>query len=383
MIIEQEMPRLEIEEATDDYARVVAEPLARGFGTTIGNALRRVLLSALPGAAVVAVRIDQVQHEFSTIEHVTEDTTEFLLNVRGIRLRALSDRPAKIFLDVSGDRTVTAGDLEVPGDYEIVNKDLHLASLDGPDARLTATFDVERGRGYAPAGDANGMPIGVIPLDAIFTPVRKVNYSVEPTRVGQESDLDRLILEVWTDGTISGEDAVHSAAEILQKELSLFVRLGTPPPAPEPQPGEALGLSPERYATSIEELNLSVRAYNCLKRSGLMTVGQVLEKSEDELLSLRNFGEKSYYELIDRLREMAFLAEDDPRGRRGPDGSPITSMEAIDAEPGMTPSSLETPVAAAVPGAKDEEETDEEISSLGTALLEALREAGQDTDKLQ
>ena len=189
MIIENELPRLEIEEATDTYARTVAEPLLRGFGTTIGNALRRVLLGALPGAAVVTVRIDQVEHEFSTLPHVKEDTTEFLLNVRGIRLRVLSDRPGKLFLDVSGECTVTAADLEVPGDYEIVNRDLHLVSLDAPDARLTATFDVERGRGFVPAGTATSSHRRDSAGCSVH-PVRKVNYSVQPTRVGQESDYD-------------------------------------------------------------------------------------------------------------------------------------------------------------------------------------------------
>ena len=370
MITEQELPHLEIEDNTESYARAVVEPLAQGFGTTIGNALRRVLLSALPGAAVVSVRIDQVQHEFSTIPHVKEDTTEILLNMRGIRLRGLSDRPAKLFLDVSGERVVTAADLEVPGDYSIVNHDLHLATLDSSEARLTATLDVEWGRGYTPASQTDGMPIGVIPLDAIFTPVRKVNYSVQPTRVGRESDLDRLILEVWTDGTIDGTSAIRAAAEILQRELSLFVHLGTPPPAAEPQPGEALGLTPERYNTSIEDLSLSVRAYNCLKRSGLMTLGQILEKSEEELLGLRNFGEKSYYELIDRLREMGFLDDDDPRGRRGAEGKIVE----LAAEPAPTPP-------APRPDEFSLEEADEEISSLGTALLEALREAGEEPEE--
>lgn len=373
VITEQELPRLEIEESTDFYARIVAEPLRRGFGTTVGSALRRVLLSALPGAAIVSVRIDQVQHEFSTIPHVQEDTTEILLNLRAIRLRALSDRPAKLFLDVSGEREVTAADLEVPGDYEIVNPDLHIATMSAKDARLTATLDVERGTGYVPAGEASGLPIGVIPLDAVFTPVRKVNYVVQPTRVGQESDLDRLILEVWTDGSVSGEDAVRQASETLQRELALFVHLGSPPPMLEPQPGESIGLSPERYNTSIEDLNLSVRAYNCLKRSGLMTVGQVLEKNEEELLSLRNFGEKSYWELMDRLLEMGFVSEEDSRLRRtrepeygeGPAGRrPDEEREYARFEE-FTP-----------------EEADEEISSLGSALLEALREAGQEPDSI-
>ncbi len=375
MITDQELPRLEIEESTESYARVVAEPLQLGYGTTLGNSLRRVLLSALPGAAIVSVRVDQVQHEFSTIAHVTEDTTEFLLNVRAIRLRALSDRPAKLFLDVSGEREVKAGDLEVPGDYEIVNPELHLATMDSPQARLTATFDVEQGVGYVPAGEAAGLPIGVIPIDAVFTPVRKVNYAVQPTRIGQESDLDRLILEVWTDGTLGGEDAVRTAAESLQQELQIFVHLGSPPPAAAPQPGEALGLTPERYNTSIEDLSLSVRSYNCLKRSGLMTVGQVLEKGEEELLSLRNFGEKSYWELMDRLLEMGFITDDDQRLKR-----------TREAEYGEGPAGR-LPVEEDREYARFEEftpeEADEEISSLGTALLEALREAGQEPDSGQ
>jgi len=367
---EQDLPRLEIEESNETYARLVAEPLARGFGTTIGNALRRVLLSALPGAAVVSVRIDQVQHEFSTIDHIKEDTTELLLNLRSIRLRGLSDRPAKLFLDVSGERIVTAADLEVPGDYEIVNPDSYIATLDAAAAKLTVTLDVERGRGFVPSGHVEGMAIGVIPVDAVFTPVRKVNYTVQPTRVGQDSDLDRLILEVWTDGSLSGQDAVRQASVILEHELRLFVHLGAPPVAPEILPGEALGLSPERYNTSIEELSLSVRAYNCLKRSSLMTVGQVLEKSDEQLLGLRNFGEKSFFELMDRMRELGFVAEEDPRGRRGS----IEGFEGADAA---------TTVDA--PGfASDESagEADEEISSLGTALLEALREAGQEPETL-
>ncbi len=368
---DQELPRLEIEDSTDVYTRLVVEPLKHGFGTTIGNALRRVLLSALPGAAIVAVRIDQVQHEFSTIPDVREDTTELLLNIRGIRLRALSDRPAKLFLDVAGPRVVTAGDLEVPGDYEIVNPDLYIATLDTPKARLTATFDVEQGTGYVPAIEGDGLPIGAIPVDAIFSPVRKVNYLVQPTRVGQRSDLDRLILEVWTDGTISGSDAVHSAAQVIQSEMSLFIHLGQPPPAEEIGAAETLGMSPERYNTSIEELNLSVRAYNCLKRSGLMTVGQVLEKSDEELLALRNFGDKSFYELMDRLRELGFVAEDEARGHR-----PETVAAAADAAPYPAAAGEEAPAEVA------REEENEEISSLGSALLDALREAGQESDTL-
>ena len=374
MVTELELPRLELEESTDTYARVVAEPLMHGFGTTIGNALRRVLLSALPGAAVVAVRIDQVQHEFSTISHVKEDTTELLINVRGIRLRALSDRPAKLFLDVSGERAVTAADLEVPGDYEIVNPELHLATLDSKQAHLSATFDVETGRGYVLAGETTGLPIGVVSLDAVFTPVRKVNYSVQPTRVGQDTDLDRLILELWTDGTITAGEAVRGAARMLQQELAIFVHLGAPP-AEEALPGADQGpRAAERYQTSIEELSLSVRAFNCLKRSGLMTVGQILERSEEELLGLRNFGEKSYWELMDRLLEMGLIADGDSRVRRARDGA-FLEAAAEDGPPSDAPADPHAETLAT--------EADEEISSLGSALLEALREAGQDPDAVR
>ena len=303
------VPQVEIVESDDNYVRVVAEPLEPGFGTTVGNALRRVLLSSLPGAAVTSVQIDGVQHEFSTIPHMKEDTIEFLLNVKGLRLRALSDRPGKLLLEVSGrEGGITAADIQGPPDYEIVNPDLHLATLDSAEGELRVEFNVEQGHGYVPAGESDGLPIGVIPLDAIFTPVRKVNYKVERTRVGQISNYDRLVLEVWTDGTITGVEAISRSADIILEQLSLFSQLGKPaPPMVERGLGAGAVLTPERYNTPIEDLNLSVRAYNCLKRSGLMTVGQVLEKSEDELLTLRNFGRKSYDELKTRLREGDFL----------------------------------------------------------------------------
>lgn len=303
------VPQIEIVESDDYFARVVAEPLEPGFGITVGNALRRVLLSSLPGAAVVSVRIDGVQHEFSTIPHMKEDTIEFLLNVKELRLRALSDRPGKLFLEITGrEGGVTAADIQAPPDYEIVNTGLHLATLDSADAELRVELNVEQGRGYVPAGQTDGLPIGVIPVDAIFTPVHKVNYKVEHTRVGQASNFDRLVLEVWTDGTVTAVDAISQSADILLGQLALFSQLGKPaPPLVERGLGAGTVLTPGRYNTPIEDLQLSVRAYNCLKRSGLMTVGQVLEKSEDELLSLRNFGRKSYDELRDRLIELAFL----------------------------------------------------------------------------
>jgi DNA-directed RNA polymerase subunit alpha len=303
------VPQVGIVESDDNYARIVAEPLEPGFGTTVGNSLRRVLLSSLPGAAVTSVRIDGVQHEFSTIPHMKEDTIDFLLNVKDLRLRALSDRPGMLLLEVTGrEGGVTAADIQVPPDYEILNPELHLATLDSTEGDLRVEFNVEQGHGYVPAGESDELPIGVIPVDAIFTPVRRVNYKVERTRVGQISNYDRLVLEVWTDGTITGVESISQSADILLEQLSLFSQVGKPaPPVVERGLGAGTVLTPDRYNTAIEDLSLSVRAYNCLKRSGLMTVGQVLEKSEDELLALRNFGRKSYEELKTRLRELDFL----------------------------------------------------------------------------
>jgi DNA-directed RNA polymerase subunit alpha len=356
-----EPAQIEIEEETETYARLVAEPLSAGFGTTLGNALRRVLLSSLPGAAVTSVRIEEVEHEFSTVPHMKEDTTEFLLNLKELRLRAFSDRPGKLYLEAQGEGAVNAASIQVTSDYEIVNPDLHLATLDSPDARLTVELNVESGEGYAPAGQGDGLPIGVIPVDAIFSPVRRVNFHVTHTRVGQMTNYDKLTLEVWTDGTMSGVDAVSKSADILMDELRVFAQLGKPlPPVVERGLGVGTSLPPDKYNTPIEDLNLSVRAYNCLKRSGLMTVGQVLEKSEDELLSLRNFGRKSYDELRDKLIELGLLQPGPDEGDEGMGGLPIGRPSAP-------------------PPASEE---GEDLSPLGAALIEALREAGEDPSEL-
>ncbi len=347
-VIEPESPHITTEEESETYARIVAEPLAPGFGTTLGNALRRVLLGSLPGAAITSIRIEEVVHEFSSIPGVKEDTMELLLNFKEIRLRPLSDRPGKMYLEASGPGEVHASDIQVAADYEIVNQDLYLASLDSGKAHLTVEFTVESGRGYLPADQSDGLPIGVIPVDAIFTPVQKVNYHVEHTRVGQMTSFDKLILEVWTDGTMKGIDAISQSGDIMRDELVIFSQLGKPEPAVvEHGVGRGLALPADRYNTPIEELNLSVRAYNCLKRSGLMTVGQVLEKSEDELLTLRNFGQKSYDELKNRLIEFGYL-----------------QPEAEE---------LEEALAAG---------DDESVSPLGAALIQALQEAGEDPSEL-
>lgn len=322
-------PLIEVEESTEDYARIVAAPLPPGFGTTLGNALRRVLLSSLKGAAVTSVRIDGVLHEFSTIPNVKEDTIEFLLNVKEIRLRALADRPGTLVLDISGrEGPITAGDIQVPEHYEIVNPDLYLATVDSPDARLYVEFNVEQGRGYAPAGQVDGATIGVIPVDSIFSPVRKVNYKVEHTRVGQATNYDKLTIEVWTDGTITGVDAVSKSADILIEQFRLFSHMGRPVlPVVERGLGAGVVLTPDKYHMPIEDLNLSMRAYNCLRRSGLVTVGQVLEKSEEELLALRNFGRKSYDELREKLDELGLLPAD--RGEEAlMEAPPLDDQEA-------------------------------------------------------
>jgi DNA-directed RNA polymerase subunit alpha len=309
-----EEPRIEVEETSDigDYARIVASPLPPGFGITLGNALRRVLLSSLEGAAVTSVRIDGVLHEFSTIPNVREDTIEFLLNVKELRLRPLSDRPGTLILDISGrEGPVTAADLQVPEHYEIVNPELYLATVDSPDGRLYVEFNVERGTGYVPAGQVDGSTIGVIPVDSIFSPVRKVNYKVTSTRVGQATNYDKLTLEVWTDGTVTAVEAVSSSADVVIDQFRLFSHMGRPAlPVVERGLGAGIQLTPDKYQMPIEDLNLSMRAYNCLRRSGLITIGQVLEKSEEELLALRNFGRKSYDELREKLDELDLLPAD-------------------------------------------------------------------------
>ncbi|MBI2885830.1 MAG: DNA-directed RNA polymerase subunit alpha [Chloroflexi bacterium] len=309
-------PQIHCEELTEEYGRFVAEPLESGYGTTLGNALRRVLLSSLPGAAVTWVRIDGVQHEFSTIPHVKEDTIEFLLNVKELRLRPLSDRPGRMFLEVSGEGEVTAGDIRPTADFEVVNPESHLATLDSAEARLMVEFNVEQGKGYIPAGPGNGLPIGVIPVDAIFTPVRRVNYRVESTRVGQKINYDRLILEVWTDGTKSPTGSVAESAQMLMEQLAHFAHIGQEAAAEIPGIVPVAALTGGRYDMPIEELGLTVRAYNALKRNNVTKVGQLLALSDDELLHIRNFGDKSLTELRERLEANGFLkpeaAEEQP-----------------------------------------------------------------------
>jgi DNA-directed RNA polymerase subunit alpha len=309
-LLEQELnAQVEIVQQTEDYAKFQVEPLERGFGLTLGNALRRVLLSSMPGAAVTAVRIERIYHEFATIPGVKEDTTELLLNLKQLRLKSHSDQPVTLRLEAQGPGVVTAADLIYPSEIEIANPELHIATLDSPDARLDMELIVERGKGYQPSDGRESVPLGVVPVDAVFTPIRRVNYNVESARVGARTDLDRLIIDVQTDGTITPVAALVQSASILIDQFALFQELQQEKRRPDKQGLSAGPVSSRTYEMAIEGLELSQRTYNCLKRSQITKVGQILQMSENELLSLRNFGQKSLVELREKLQEHGVLPE--------------------------------------------------------------------------
>ena len=297
-------PEIRVIESEETYGKVAVEPLPRGFGLTIGNPLRRILLSSTNGSAVTWVKIDEIAHEYTAVPGVKEEVMELLLNVKRIRIRSQSERAGKMRLDVTGEGRVCAGDISTSSDFEIVNPELHLATLDSDSSHLSIEFNVEQGVGYQAAAQADGTsnpPVGVLPVDAVFSPVRKVNYNVERTRVGQVTDYERLIMEVWTDGTIRAVEAIQQAAENLVNHFFLFSNLNRV--AEEGSERVPLVVSPEIYQTPIEKLELSPRTLNCLKRSHISKVGEVLEMSDDELLKIRNFGEKSLVELKEKLAE--------------------------------------------------------------------------------
>jgi DNA-directed RNA polymerase subunit alpha len=285
-------------ESEENFGLFRAEPLEKGFGSTLGNALRRVLLGYLPGAGVTRVRIEGIQHEFSTIPFVKE---EFLLNVKALRLKSLSDQPGKLTLAVEGEGRVTAADIEPSTDFEIANPELYLATLDSPEAKLYVEFDVELGVGYQEATSSDDMPIGTIPVDAIFTPIRKVNFTVEPTHVGQEIGQERLELEIWTDGTISPVDALSQSAKILSEQLAPFIDYVRVSRLEVEKEHIRTSIPDETYNMPVEQLELSVRTMNCLRRGGITTVGELISKGERELLALHNFGQKSKQEVDERL----------------------------------------------------------------------------------
>jgi len=306
-LLEITLPRIKNTKTQGNYASYDIEPLEAGYGMTLGNALRRVLLSSLPGAAVTSIRIDGVQHEFQDIPHVMEDVTEIVLNVKKLRLRSFSDHAVSMRLEVSGERVVTAADIMAPSTIEIVNPDLYIATLDNENARLDMELVIESGKGYVPADSKEDQPIGVIPVDAIYTPVQKVNYNVEHTRVGQMTNFDKIVLDIWTDGTITPDEALRQSADILVRHFTQLANYRAVLAEPEKPPLSSMPIPPKIYETPIEELDLSVRAYNCLKRSNITKVGQVLSMNEDDLLGVRNFGEKSLQELREKLLLRNFL----------------------------------------------------------------------------
>lgn len=303
-MMEIEKPRIELVEvsADDTYGKVVLEPLERGYGTTLGNSMRLVLLSSLPGAAVTSIKIEGVQHEFSTIPGVTEDTTEIIMNIKGLAILMHSDEPKLLRIEASGECEVKAGDIITDADVEIINPDHHIATLD-KDGRLFMELTLEKGKGYVTA-DRNkklNQPIGVIAVDSIFTPVQKVNFSVEHTRVGQRTDYDKLTLEVWTNGTIKPDEAVSAAAKILIEHFNLFVGLTSKVKSPEIPVEKEKDDREKILEMPIEELDLSVRSYNCLKRAGINTIQELIQRTSEDMMKVRNLGRKSLEEVEEKL----------------------------------------------------------------------------------
>lgn len=310
-MMEIERPRIDTETLSPDgrYGKFVVEPLERGFGTTLGNSLRRVLLSSLPGVAITSVKIDGVVHEFSTIPGVKEDVTEIVLNLKGVTAKLYSDGPKTVRIEANGEGEVTAGSIRQDTEIEILNPDWHIATLDeGAQLIMELTFD--KGRGYVPAErnkqNMDQVPMGTLPIDSIYTPVLKVNPIVENTRVGQITDYDKLSLEVWTDGTISAKEAVSLAARVLTEHLNLFVNLSQEAMDAEIMVEKDDKGKEKALEMTIEELDLSVRSFNCLKRAGINTVEDLVNKSEDEMMKVRNLGRKSLEEVIAKLQSLGF-----------------------------------------------------------------------------
>ena len=310
-MIEIEKPRIEVSEQTDNgtYGKFVVEPLERGYGTTLGNSLRRVLLSSLPGVAVTSVKIDGILHEFSTIEGVKEDVTEIILNIKGLVVKINGDGPKVVYIEAEGPGEVTAGSIKCDSEVEILNPEMHIATL-GEGAKLYMELTLDKGRGYV-SGERNkqNMPAGVIgelPVDSIYTPVLKVNFNVESTRVGQSIDFDKLTLEVWTNGVISAQEAVSLAAKVLTEHLNLFVDLSDKGSSTEIMVEKDDKGKEKVLEMTIEELDLSVRSFNCLKRAGINTVEDLINKSEEDMMKVRNLGRKSLEEVVWKMASLGF-----------------------------------------------------------------------------
>ena len=312
-MVEIERPRIDCEDNGDNtYGKYVVEPLERGYGTTLGNALRRVLLSSLPGTAVTSIKIAGIQHEFSTIPGVKEDVTEIVLNVKAIIAKLHCEGTKTVYIEQSGECEVTAGDIKADGEVEILNPDLHIATL-GPGASLNMELTLSHGRGYIPAErNKNAQTIiGVIPVDSVYTPVRKVNYTVENTRVGDRTDFDKLTLEVWTNGTIDARDAVSLGARILVDHFLLFTDLSETMGSTSTVVEKAEAQRDKVLEMTIEELDLSVRSFNCLKRANINTVEDLISKTQDEMMKVRNLGRKSLEEVMNKLAMMGLSLADD------------------------------------------------------------------------
>jgi len=308
------MPKIEREAVARNYGKFIISPLESGYGITIGNALRRVLLSSLEGAAVSSVRITDVPHEFSDIPGVREDVLQLMLNIKQLRLKLLDVDSPRLRLEVQGEGVVTAADIAAPAEVEIINPELYLFTVDDDKARLEIEMNAERGRGYSPSDERGRLPIGELPTDAIFSPVARVRYDVGQARVGQDTSFDRLMIEIWTDGTIKPEEALSMSSQIVMahlRDLSGVTEESLMLAAAEEEEPK---MASEVYETPIENLDLSVRVFNSLKRTGITNVGEVLdmlEKGQDAMLSIRNFGEKSLDELKDRLKEKGYLDTED------------------------------------------------------------------------
>lgn len=306
-MLEIEKPKIECVESNDDgsYGKFIIEPLERGYGITLGNSLRRILLSSLPGVAANSIKIEGVLHEFSTIKGVKEDVTEIILNIKCLALKMSGDGPKIIYIDAEGAGEVTAADIKTDGDVEIVNKDLHIATLDS-DGKLYMEIEVNRGRGYVTQNrnKREDMPIGTIPVDSIYTPIKRVNFSVENTRVGQITDYDKLTIEIWTNGTIRPEEAISLSAKILIEHFKLFMTLTDHADDVEIMVEKEEDKKEKVLEMTIEELDLSVRSYNCLKRAGINTVQELTERSMEDMMKVRNLGKKSLEEVEQKLEAL-------------------------------------------------------------------------------
>ena len=308
------LPKIESTAMSRRYGRFVIGPLERGYGTTVGNSLRRVLLASLPGAAITSIRVSDVSHEFSAIPHVKEDMMEFILQVKQIRIKLIGTDSARLRLEVRGAGIVTAADLIVPPEVEVINPDLYLFTVDSDEVFLEIEFTAETGRGYSPAEERGRLPIGELPVDALYSPIQRVGYDIEKTRVGQMADYDQIIMEIWTDGTLKPEEALAQSAQIMVQHLRPLAGISEESLLPVEQEEEEEAIPNEVYDTPIEQLDLSVRVFNSLKRTGITKVGEILDmldKGEETMLAIRNFGEKSLQELKTQLQVKGYLDEEE------------------------------------------------------------------------